>query len=252
MTTIIHLSDVHFGDADATRLVAAIEAIKALKPDCLVLTGDLTQQGKAQEFADAVRWLAQLDLPIVGCPGNHDTPMFNLPARLFRPFGRFEALGMRSAWQSSDGWVEVIAATTALGTQWTFDWSQGDYGQASVRQALDNLAQSTAKIRLLAVHHPPETPPGAYVKSNPRGLLQFNQWLAQTCRPDLLLCGHVHGYFDFSAAATQGLRVLTVPSLASRRERGAGSGFAVIRLKHGDHEIRPEMHRFSEGRYRPS
>lgn len=233
MTTLVHISDVHFGDACANKLKAASQAIEAIGPDCVVLTGDLTQAGKRDEFAQAQAWLKTIKAPIVGCPGNHDTPMFNLALRLLDPFGRFGRLGLLSRWISEDGSIHIEAANSARGLQWRMDWSQGDYAQPNVLEALERLGQSRAHSKILALHHPPETPLGAGVRSEPRGLDVFGRHLNQS-RPDLLLCGHLHAIFDFPAHSIDGVSLMTVPSLASSRDRGYGSGFGVMRFtSHG-------------------
>lgn len=223
MSVLAHLSDIHFGDACPRRLGAALQAIAALQPDCVIVTGDITQAGRRHEFAEAARFFAHIDAPIVACPGNHDTPLWNMAERAFWPFRRFHRLGLRTGWRAADGRVAVAAFNTARGMQWRLDWSQGSY-----RGRLDDVERwlDGAAHRFVACHHPPETPPGAPVRSRPHGIERA--WLQ---RPALarstLLCGHLHGHFDFLARGGQGPRVLTAPSLASSRERGHGTGFLV-------------------------
>lgn len=249
MITLVHISDIHFGDACADKLDAASRAIAAIGPDCVILTGDLTQEGKREEFAQASKWLNAIQAPIVACPGNHDTPMFNLALRFLDPFGRFRRLGLLSTWHSIDGSVHVEAANSARGLQGRMDWSQGDYGQPDVFAALDRLVRSRAPYKILALHHPPETPIGAAVTSEPLGVDLFIKHLA--CgSPDLLLCGHVHAAFDFPAHTLEGLRVMTVPSLASSRERGFGAGFGVIHLSTDDLIITRAIWRYEAGHFK--
>jgi 3',5'-cyclic AMP phosphodiesterase CpdA len=229
MTTLVHISDLHFGDADEARLTRARQAINSIAPDCVVMTGDLTQSGHQREFDAARRWLKDINAPIVGCPGNHDAPVFNIPSRLTDPFGRFAALDLLQSWRSGDGYVALEAANSARGVQARLDWSQGDYGQANVIDALKRLGASNARLGILALHHPPETPLGARVKSDPVGLDAFNRY-CDGPRPDIVMCGHVHDVFDFRAASIGGMRVITAPSLSSHRERGFGSGFVVLEI----------------------
>jgi 3',5'-cyclic AMP phosphodiesterase CpdA len=251
MITFVHISDLHFGDACADKLSAASRTIAAIGPDCVILTGDLTQEGKREEFTQAADWFKTIEAPIVGCPGNHDMPMFNLALRLADPFGRFRRLGLLSNWQSRDGLVHIEAANSARGLQWRLDWSQGDYGQPDVLAALDRLGHSNARHKILALHHPPETPIGAAVTSEPSGLDVFTRHLLGD-RPDLLLCGHVHAAFDFPARALEGMRVMTAPSLASSRERGFGSGLGVIRLSPEGPLITRRIWRLESGFFRES
>ncbi|MFN8733164.1 MAG: metallophosphoesterase family protein [Hyphomonadaceae bacterium] len=248
MTILVHISDVHFGDADSAKLEAAISAFEKIKPDCVLLTGDLTQEGKREEFAQAEAWLKVVKAPIVGCPGNHDTPMFNLAQRLANPFDRYKRLGLQTTWQSSEGSFHLEAANSARGLQWRLDWSQGDYGQSGVIEALNRLGRSRAHHKVLALHHPPQTPAGASVTSEPLGLNRFVNRLNLN-RPDLLLCGHVHAAFDFPAPVLAGVRVMTVPSLASSRERGFGSGFGVLNFAADNRTMARTIWRYQEGSF---
>ncbi|MFN9937627.1 MAG: metallophosphoesterase family protein [Hyphomonadaceae bacterium] len=249
MTTLVHISDVHFGDADSAKLDAALRAIEAIEPECVLITGDLTQEGKLSEFAQADTWFKKVKAPVVSCPGNHDTPMFNLALRLVDPFGRYNRLGLRTSWQSSDNSIHVEAANSARGLQWRMDWSQGVYDQSSVIDALDRLGRSRAQHKVLALHHPPQTPEGGSVTSVPLGLNRFVKHLTRN-PPDLLLCGHVHAAFDFPASVLAGVRVMTVPSLASSRERGFGSGFGVLRVGVGHPIISRDLWRYQEGSFK--
>lgn len=248
MTTLVHISDIHFGDASPDKLRAASVAISEIGPACVIVTGDVTQEGKRDEFALAAAWFETIKAPIIGCPGNHDTPMFNLALRLFDPFSRFDRLGLLSSWQSGDASVHIETANSARGLQWRMDWSQGDYAQANVIEALGRLSRSRARHKILALHHPPETPRGAGVTSEPRGVDVFARHLTET-KPDVLLCGHLHAAFDVTGPLMCGLRVMTVPSLASSRERGFGSGFGVLRLGSNDPIITRTIWRYQEGSF---
>ncbi len=73
---IAHVSDTHFGgSADAAhRARAVLDALlrMRLRPDVLVLTGDVADHGLPAEYAEAVLVLSAWEGPLVLCPGNHD------------------------------------------------------------------------------------------------------------------------------------------------------------------------------------
>jgi len=78
---IAQISDLHIGvtgrDRDpADRLGAVVAAIAALDPapDAVVVTGDVTQNGRASEFARVRELVAPLAMPVHVMPGNHDDP----------------------------------------------------------------------------------------------------------------------------------------------------------------------------------
>ena len=90
----MQLSDMHFG----TEQPAVVEALVALalqqRPDLLVLSGDITQRARPAEFQAARAFMNRLGAPMLAIPGNHDIPLFNVWARLQRPYaGHMAAFG---------------------------------------------------------------------------------------------------------------------------------------------------------------
>lgn len=79
MTLIAHLSDTHIttgpvGAAATDRAREALLRVQAMdpRPDFTVLTGDLVDHGRADEYAVARAVLNQVDLRVHVLPGNHD------------------------------------------------------------------------------------------------------------------------------------------------------------------------------------
>ena len=52
MRTIAHLSDLHFGRIDETLLDPLRRRLEALRPDLVVVSGDLTQRARAKQSVD--------------------------------------------------------------------------------------------------------------------------------------------------------------------------------------------------------
>src|ERR1017187_4560911 len=92
MPNLLHLSDLHFGyDQDDTARAQRTESLDLLvkeigklqagwKPGILVISGDLTWQGRACGYTELAEWLTKKLFPATGlsaadlvvCPGNHD------------------------------------------------------------------------------------------------------------------------------------------------------------------------------------
>src|SRR3569832_1650921 len=89
MRTIAHISDLHFGRTDSAVLEGLKRAIVESKPDIVVVSGDLTQRAKRQEFVAAKRFLDALPRPQIVVPDNHDVPLYNVMARWLTPLTRF-------------------------------------------------------------------------------------------------------------------------------------------------------------------
>jgi 3',5'-cyclic-AMP phosphodiesterase len=81
---VAQISDLHikppgslaYGRVDTAaaleRCVAALNAFTP-RPDLVVISGDLADTPTAEEYQHLKRLLAQLNLPFVGIPGNHDS-----------------------------------------------------------------------------------------------------------------------------------------------------------------------------------
>lgn len=84
---ILHVSDLHFGPPYVERVGETLLSQAAeLEPDAIVVSGDLTQRARREQFQDARRFLDRLpDVPTLVVPGNHDVPLWRLAERLLEP-----------------------------------------------------------------------------------------------------------------------------------------------------------------------
>jgi 3',5'-cyclic AMP phosphodiesterase CpdA len=86
----IHISDLHRGTHEVPELDDALVALCAeLAPELVVVSGDLSNRGRVAELERAKALLDRLPAPVLAVPGNHDIP-YSLPARVTRPWARFE------------------------------------------------------------------------------------------------------------------------------------------------------------------
>lgn len=73
---LAHISDLHLdGTERATdrtaRVVAYLNGLTR-RPDAVLVTGDIADHGAPDEYAEAAKFLAELEAPAFPCPGNHD------------------------------------------------------------------------------------------------------------------------------------------------------------------------------------
>jgi 3',5'-cyclic AMP phosphodiesterase CpdA len=225
-TRIVHISDVHVGDADTALLNQARQAISNLDPDLIVLSGDITQAGRRREYVEAAEFLGGMPAPIVAAPGNHDAPVFDPIARITRPYHRFRSLPVVDRWHSADKTAGVAAISTARAIQARLDWSQGVYRLEALRAAL--AAAEACHWRVVVAHHPPVTHEGAWVRSDARRGREALEILSPR-KQTLLLCGHAHG-FKMVSLGQPSSAFIVAPTLASGRPRDGGHGFVVLDL----------------------
>ncbi|WP_203292554.1 metallophosphoesterase family protein [Maricaulis parjimensis] len=196
MTRILHIADLHFG-AEHPSLVAAFkDTARTLKPDLIVAAGDFTQSGRKREFEQAADFFAALNVPAIGMPGNHDTPVRALHERFTRPWQRFESrLRPHLQPRHDSEQVRIETLLTARRAQWRPDWSLGRVALPALKQALDRLnpAGEMAALRVLTCHHPLLAPGGARGRARTARAAQAARLAAQSC--DLVLTGHLHETF---------------------------------------------------------
>jgi 3',5'-cyclic AMP phosphodiesterase CpdA len=85
---LLHLADLHFGGLADLKQIEAVEAmLPDLRPDAVVIAGDLSQRARHGEFqrARAFARTAAETAPVLVIPGNHDMQWWQGP--LF-PFGK--------------------------------------------------------------------------------------------------------------------------------------------------------------------
>jgi Icc protein len=167
---VAQLSDLHFSTApggymlrDTAETFSAIATdLLADPPDIVVVTGDIANEGKPDEYEMAGAALADLELPVYCLPGNHDF-VDALHAHLPRPgivvqrtmrigawlflFGDSNAGGV--AFSDTDGWLDLP------GRVHDANGSLTDHELSWLRRQLD---QGGAAHAMLWIHHPPGAP----------------------------------------------------------------------------------------------
>jgi 3',5'-cyclic AMP phosphodiesterase CpdA len=233
MLRLLHMTDIHFGAENTLAAAAAADYAHGEPFDLLVLSGDVTQDGRPIEFEAAARWYRALPGPKMVTPGNHDIPQVHL-ARLFDPFGRYEKRfgPAGSAWFDSPG-LAVRAFNTARGTQLRPNWSKGALAPGQARAVAADLAKAEpGTLRVAVCHHPlvevPHGPMTGRVVGGPAGAR-----LLAEAGVDLILSGHVHTPFAFALPYADERTYSVGAATLSLRERGTPAGFNVIEIEPG-------------------
>jgi 3',5'-cyclic AMP phosphodiesterase CpdA len=153
MTVLLQVSDPHFG-TERTIAMAALQRLAAeLRPDLLLVTGDITQRARRAEFDAARACFDKLAVPArLLIPGNHDIPLFDLFSRAFHPYRRYaRAFGpvLEGEFESDD----LLVIT--LNTTRRYRHKHGEVSPAQVDRVAARLARATDRqVRLVAVHQP--------------------------------------------------------------------------------------------------
>jgi predicted phosphodiesterase len=70
-----------------------VQLIERQRPDFVVISGDLTQRAKPEQFRQArafVDRIEALGVPTLAVPGNHDVPLYRVWERIFNPYGCYK------------------------------------------------------------------------------------------------------------------------------------------------------------------
>lgn len=224
---LVHITDLHFGCEDKTALAAVAKYIRNLKPDAVIVTGDISKDGLATEIDAACEWIRSLESPAILTPGNHDVPYYEMWGRLLYPWDRIRRAQhgiQHEAWHT-DQW-SIVPINTARAWQFRFNWAQGEVsrGQTAIAAAELQRAKPGA-LRIVISHHPLDWPNDAPIKGLTRGGIRGLHKLADA-GAELFLSGHLH----FASARLFETRALSIVSgTLSQRLRHEPCAFTVIR-----------------------
>lgn len=206
---LLQISDPHIGaswegaDPDEC-LLRAVDAILNLadRPDALVVSGDLSQNGDPEEYGRLRELLAPLDLEPHVLPGNHDLrgPLrkaFGLPGDVEDPVCHVVELGPLR--------LVCLDSTIPGGEGGALDEGRIEWLEAV-------LAAEREVPTVLAMHHPPlltQTPGFDRIGLAPEGRAALAEVLVRHRQVVRVVAGHVHRAI---VAELAGRAVVTVPS----------------------------------------
>jgi 3',5'-cyclic AMP phosphodiesterase CpdA len=254
MRTIVHLSDIHFGRVDTRIVEPLVRAIRAVAPDLVAVSGDLTQRARRRQFADAAAFLAQLPSPRLVVPGNHDVPLFNLAARFLNPYGGYRrhiAADLEPV--HADEEMVVVGMNSARGLPLH---GGGRLNESQVAEAAARLSAAPAGvIRIVVTHHPFDLPEGHAEKQLIGRSDMAMQHLA-AAGADVFLAGHLHvSHIGHTAERyeIEGHSGLVVQAgTLSTRARGEQNTFNVLRIERPRITIERHAWDAEAGAFQPS
>jgi 3',5'-cyclic AMP phosphodiesterase CpdA len=234
MKTLVHLSDLHFGRIDETLLEPVIATVTEVKPDVLVVSGDLTQRARSHQFKEAREFLDKLPSPQIVVPGNHDVPLHNVFARFLQPLDKYKEFITDDLEPFyADEEVAILGINTARSL--TIKDGRINEGQIeSIRSRLCPYPDDVVKI--IVTHHPFDLPEG-HDEDELVDRAQLAMEAIAKCGADVLLAGHLHiSHTGHSSArykiAGHSALVVSAGTATSTRGRGETNSFNVLRVKH--------------------
>ncbi|WP_187431648.1 3',5'-cyclic adenosine monophosphate phosphodiesterase CpdA [Roseobacter fucihabitans] len=197
MSAILQITDTHIvregalvsnrleTDAALMRLLDRIQSIRhQIGPlDAVVVSGDVSDDGKPESYARFKALIAPLDVPLLVIPGNHDArePMRVAFPEQFAPKGPLN-------------WVRHMGALTVIGLDTLVEGSStGTLDATSLAFLEAELVKAANAPILLALHHPPFLSGMGFMDEI--GLANrdaFCDLVSNHIGPMRIICGHIH------------------------------------------------------------
>ncbi len=233
MSTVFHVSDLHFGRPAVPAQIEAIEAlIQEHHYDVVAISGDLSQRARAGEFQRAAAFLrdaGRVSRTIV-VPGNHDVMWWRSPFGLrdkrmvYESYRTYVAEDLEPVLRIPG--MTLVGINTSHGvTRRTLTWNLRDVsiiGDVTPKQLERTRAEFAASppgdARVIVMHHNP-------VKgelSGRHGLKNTKKILGAFAEMgvDVVLCGHDHQEAIHYIEHTKKGTVISTAGTVSNRSRG--------------------------------
>jgi len=266
VTTVFHVSDLHFGWPAVPEQIDAIEhIIHESRFDVVAISGDLTQRARSGEFQRAAAFIrdARKVSKVIAVPGNHDVAWWKAPlgfgdkAKVYENYRKFIDRNLEPVLQVPG--ATFVGINTAHGvTLRTLTWNLrdisiiGDIGRRQLEKASEIFAKSAAgDARVIVMHHNPVR--GEL--SRRHGLKNTQKFLGAFAEMgvDLVCCGHDHQEsVHFIEHTRKGTVISTAGTISNRSRGGRPSSVNVIdigpeRIDVTTHVWSKEHHTFVKG-----
>ena len=233
MTTVFHVSDLHFGWPAVPEQIEAIERIiHERKFDVVAISGDLSQRSRSGEFQRAAVFIrdAKKVSKVITIPGNHDVAWWKAPlgvrdrSRIYENYRRFIDRNLEPVLHVPG--ATFVGLNTSHGVTWrTLTWNMrdisiiGDIHKHQLDEAKQLFDKAPARdARVIVMHHNPV-----------RGELSQRHGLKNTQKilgafaemgVDLVCCGHDHQESVHYIEHTRKGTVISTAGTVSNRSRG--------------------------------
>ena len=251
MTRIVHLSDLHFGAHDE-RLVEAVDwEVDRLKPDLVVISGDFTQRAKTEQFREACKFLEGLrdrGHEVLGVPGNHDVPLYDVLRRFLSPLARYR----RFIDDTLCPFIELPGvAVLGINTARSMTFKNGRINRDQVNFIRETFARvASDKMRIIVTHHPLFALQVGGEVERAIGRQELALDAVEESGVDMVLAGHAHhaSSQDAGELVTRagGVLVVQAGTATSTRVREQEQSFNSIDIAEGSATITVHAWRGSE------
>lgn len=243
----MQISDTHFGTERPEVMRALLDLARRMRPDLLVLSGDITQRAKPSQFEAAREFMDSLGAPALAIPGNHDIALFNVLARLFWPYANYrKAFGADLERVHSGPDLLVLCVNTTR----PYRHKHGEVSAAQIeRVALRLKSASVQQLRVVVVHQPIAVQRPEDAVNRVRGhSAALQRWAVAGA--DIVMGGHIHlPYVCDLSSSVNGLArrlwcVQAGTAVSSRIRREAPNSVNLLEFANDGEVLRCDVERW--------
>jgi 3',5'-cyclic AMP phosphodiesterase CpdA len=233
MARLVHLSDLHFGAHDEKLIEAVERRVDELKPDLVVISGDFTQRARTEQFKQACEFLGRLQHAgheVLGVPGNHDVPLYDVLRRFLSPLSRYR----RFIDDNLCPFVELPGlAVLGVNTARSLTFKDGRINEDQVGFIRATFSRTPAdSLRVLVTHHPMFALNVGDELTPAIGRQELALDAIEEAGVDMLLAGHNHHASSHSASdlvtRAGGALIVQAGTATSTRVREQEQSFNAI------------------------
>ena len=221
---IVQLSDIHVGSQFREEVFEkVIDEINLLKPEAVVITGDLTNEGLVEQYEKCKKMISQINVEkIIAISGNHDYR--NTGYLLFKKYFPFKT--------ENDLGNDVILITLNSTRP---DRDAGEVGYQQTLWLERTLKKYENKFKIVAMHHHligiPTTGSDRLTVIDAGDVLRA----VLDSNVSLVLCGHKHRpwLWDFNT-----LSIANAGTTSSERVRGFfENSYNIVNIENGTFRV---------------
>jgi 3',5'-cyclic AMP phosphodiesterase CpdA len=255
MTRIVHLSDLHFGAHDEQMVEAVERQIDKLKPDLVVISGDFTQRARTEQFREACEFLEGLrerGHEVLGVPGNHDVPLYDVLRRFLSPLARYR----RFIDESLCPFIELPGVVVVgINTSRSLTFKHGRINADQVDFIRETFARASVEaVRIVVTHHPLFALEVGGEVERAIGRQELALEAIEESGVDMLLAGHAHHASSQDAGdlvtRAGGVLVVQAGTATSTRVREQEQSFNTIDIAAG--RVTITVHAWIDDEFQPN